>query len=169
MACLNCKAENSFVSTDEHEEVCRECGVVSSTLLVGKYNKYETGNTIFDKLDKRGTKRSRPEQADGQKIDMGEIESPDQAEIKTTYKRIFHFNERLAQLNVCEPAIPLELFNLIVQKYRKCRQIKKQKIGELTPDELTKDDIRALCGAIDIPPQLQEKYASKKFKCQKHQ
>jgi hypothetical protein len=79
-----------------------------------------------------------------------------------TYAAIFHFNERLAQLCLAEPAIPQELWCLIEVEFD---------FGDFErtyPDAkaLTKQDISKICGIIRVPDKLQEKYRSKKFKQQ---
>lgn len=165
-ACAHCKASNSFVSTNEDTEVCRECGHVSNSTFVGRYNKFDKSNTIFEKLDGKGTKRKKGSDPDFDAL-CEDMQEDAQQSVMTTYKRIFHFNERLAQLNVCEPAIPLELFNLIVQKYYRLRKKSKKELMRC-PDELTKEDIKTLCNLIKVPPELQSKYQSKKFKQKAH-
>lgn len=137
---MHCKCGGFLVCTRDDVCVCSLCGYVQSS------------NNTFINNDSYGFS--------GAEL----LERWLEAEAKTTYQRIFHFNERLSQLNHCEPAMPLELFNLLVQRY-----YKKYMQGAVPlPDELTKEDIMALCKETKVPAQLQEKYKSQKFKKKPH-
>lgn len=78
-----------------------------------------------------------------------------------TYQAIFHFNERMAQLCLQEPTIPSDLWELIQNEFD------WGDLERVYPDAkaLTKEDVSKICGSIMVPGDLQEKYRSKKFKC----
>lgn len=73
---------------------------------------------------------------------------------KSVYKRIHHWGERMSQWVGTEPAIPADIFSLIQS------EAKKPTYGG-TYDRST---IRRILKAVDVPPWLQEKYRSQKFR-----
>lgn len=76
---------------------------------------------------------------------------------ESTYKRIVHFNERLSQFLLTEPSMPDELFELLENEAIDATKYPDWK-------DLTKEDIKRICKSVKVPPDLQEKYRSKKFK-----
>jgi len=75
---------------------------------------------------------------------------------KSTYKRITHFNERLAQLFLVDPPMAEELYELV----------ENEAYSPAYPnfEQLSKEDFRKICRSIKVPKHLQEKYRSTKFK-----
>lgn len=164
--CGGCQKTGTLGSTREDGWVCNDCGWVSMEApLIGDYNMYAKGNTVFHTLSEDNRyKTTRKRKRAG--VEEEDLEEEEKEALETTYRRIFHFNERLTQLNLCEPGIPLELFNLIVQRYYSRLQAKEEPTP--LPDELTKDDVKRLCNEIEVPEDLQERYRSKKFKKNAH-
>ena len=70
------------------------------------------------------------------------------------YRRQHHWNERMSQWSGTEPAIPDDLFALVV------REASKEKY----PKTYGQETIRAILRAVNVPARLAEKYRSKKFK-----
>lgn len=185
--CPECGVKDGWVQTREFELVCQECGCIPAddNMLVGRHNIHAKGNTIFDVLDddnaqisrvKKRKRDSEPGEEDGclplileEEDDYYAKRRKEDKELdgdETTYQRIFHFNERLTQLNISEPGIPLELFNLLVQRY--WTKLCYDKENTPLPDQLTKEDIKRLCAETIVPDDLKEKYRSKKFRKNAH-
>lgn len=77
-----------------------------------------------------------------------------------TYERIFHFHERLALLAMAEPPIPAELWDLIEMEF----DFGGFERDYPSAERLTKDHVKQICGSIDVPGRLRERFRSTKFK-----
>lgn len=75
---------------------------------------------------------------------------------RSVYKRVHHLHERLAQWTCQEPAVPDELLGLIADEIDTGKYGKRENLGQ---EEITK-----AIKAVRVPPLLQEKYRSTKFK-----
>jgi hypothetical protein len=76
-----------------------------------------------------------------------------------TYRHIFHWNERMALFIMVDPAIPDDLFDLVADEYHEQRHF-----GTIPPaEECTYEHIGSLLKSIEVPPDLQEEYRSKKY------
>ncbi len=76
--------------------------------------------------------------------------------LKSSYKREFHWNERMALFKMEDPWIPDDIMDLIEEEAAK----------EKYPcvDEFECRDISTVLTAIEVPKWMQEKYRSQKFK-----
>lgn len=79
---------------------------------------------------------------------------------KGTYRRIFHFNERMALFMLEDPPIPDKLYELIEDEawtgYMEGRYPH--------PDDMWFKDISKVCASVRVPKWAQEHYRSRKFK-----
>jgi hypothetical protein len=77
--------------------------------------------------------------------------------LKGTYKRIFHWNERMALFRMQDPWLPDDIMDLI----------EAESVKEIYPcvTEFVYHDVAAVLGAVKVPEWMQEKYRSTKYKC----
>lgn len=73
------------------------------------------------------------------------------------YKHIFHFNERIANLNCQDPAIPDDLFRLVKNAHR-------NRLRRRDPPRVWYGYVREILRAVRVPPDLQEKYRGRRYK-----
>ena len=162
--CPNCKEKGHVVQTREDQCVCSTCG-----LVVHEDEVIFSSEWVPQKTDRPASsvppkKRKYRDLGGCKELHEYERELEKRAKLGSTYKRIFHFNERLTQLNMCEPPMPLELFGLLAGTYKELYEQKR--IG--TPDELDKKAVSKLCCSIELDEEYKEKYRSKKFKQNPH-
>jgi hypothetical protein len=72
------------------------------------------------------------------------------------YKHIFHFNEKIANLNRSDPRLPADLLSLV--------QVAARAQGFGPGRDMWYGDVRAVLRSIVVPDDLQEKYRSKRYK-----
>lgn len=130
--------EHKLIRTLEDDAVCTECGLV-----------IDAGVCDYSAEVDEGFARGKPQYI------LGATKR-----VWGTYRAIFHFNERLAQLCLAEPTIPAELWELIEMEFD---------FGDFErtypkAPNLTKADVAKICGSINVPDDLQEKFRSQKFK-----
>lgn len=79
-----------------------------------------------------------------------------QKAMRDSYKRITHLNERISQWFMVEPPMPDPLYELF----------ENAAFEPTFPnfEDFSKEDVRAVCKSIKVPPDLQEEYRSQKFK-----
>jgi hypothetical protein len=77
--------------------------------------------------------------------------------LKGTYKRIFHWNERMALFKMHDPWIPDDIMDLV----------EAEAIKDIYPnvDDFDYSDVAKVLGAVVVPLWMQEKYRSQKYKC----
>lgn len=139
---LEKSCEHSVIQTREDAAVCTQCGLV-----------VDGGNCDYARIiDRNDTTSHR----------LGlHLQLAVERRLYGTYQRIFHFNERMAQLCLCEPPIPRDLWDLIETEFD-YGEFEREYPKPAT--ELTKEHIKQICSSIKVPNRLQEKYRSQKFK-----
>lgn len=134
--------EHVLIQTPEDASVCTKCGLVVDGGLCDYARVLDRNDTTSHRV--------------GLCLQLAV-----ERKLYGTYQRIFHFNERMAQLCLCEPSIPSDLWELIETEFD-YGEFEREYPKPAT--ELTKEHIKQICASIRVPNRLQEKYRSQKFK-----
>lgn len=73
------------------------------------------------------------------------------------YKHVFHFNERLANLDCADPCIPEDVFALVELAFERRRDLPRGA-------DMGYADVRSLLRSVIVPADIGEKYRGKRYK-----